>query len=77
MLEKWVLEKWNTGLLVKSLLTRKSIREYFLLRINPDKDGIFDIPLFHHSIIPCARQKIRPQKIPLFSISCTISETSS
>jgi len=36
--------KWNTGLLVKSLLTRKSIREYFFLRTNPDKDEIFDIP---------------------------------
>jgi len=42
--------KWNTGLLVKSLLTRKTIIEYFLLIINPDKDGIFDIPLFHHSM---------------------------
>jgi len=22
----------------------------------PAKDGIYDIPLFHHSIIPCVRQ---------------------
>jgi hypothetical protein len=22
----------------------------------PAKDGIYDIPLFHHSIIPCLRQ---------------------
>ncbi len=25
-------------------------------KINPAKDGIFDFPLFHHSIIPCVRQ---------------------
>ena len=30
---------------------------------NPSKDGIFDIPIFHCSIIPCAWQKLRPRKI--------------
>ena len=34
-----------------------------------------NIPIFHHSIIPCVGQKLRPQKIPLFSISCRNSET--
>jgi len=29
----------------------------------------------HHSNIPCAGQRLKPQKIPLFSVSCRISDT--
>jgi len=34
-----------------------------------------NIPLFHYSIIPSARQELKPQKILLISISCRISKT--
>jgi hypothetical protein len=29
----------------------------FLIKTNPAKDGIFDFPLFHHSIIPKEEEK--------------------
>jgi hypothetical protein len=57
-----MLEQWNTGIMGsgrlgqwfvgKTLLTRKLINERL-----PYKTII---PLFHHSIIPCARQKLKP-----------------
>jgi hypothetical protein len=55
---------------VRMLLNKK-----IPLRNNPDKCGIFDIPIFHHSIIPCVRQKHKPQKATLFSMSYRNSET--
>jgi hypothetical protein len=45
---------------------RSSEKSYFLININ--------IPIFHHSIIPCAVQKTKRQKPQLLSISCRISE---
>jgi len=57
-------EKRDDCLLAKLLLTGKLINEKLLLK-----------PIFHYSIIPSARQGLKPQKIPLFSISCRISET--
>jgi hypothetical protein len=72
-----MLEYWNTGIMGsgrlgqwfvgKTLLTRKLINERF-----PCKTII---PIFQHSIIPCARQKLKAQKIPLISMGCRISET--
>jgi len=59
--------KWNSGLLVKFLLIEKLINEKLTFRNN--------IPIFHHSNIPCARRKLKPQNITLFSISCKISDT--
>ncbi len=48
------------------------INSSLLLKINPAKDGIFDFPLFHHSIIPCMRQKhqasINPFNFPAIGI---------
>jgi len=46
--------------LTKSLLTAKLIKEYLSFNIN--------IPIFHHSIIPSARQELKPQNILLISI---------
>jgi len=75
--------KWYSGLLVKFILTGKFkmlINEKFPLKTNPAKDGIFDFPIFHDSIILPAvsagtRQKLRPWKTLLFLVSCTKSET--
>jgi len=68
-MEQWNNGLWEAGTVVfgKTILTRKLINEGF-----PYKTII---PIFQHSIIPCARQKLKPQKIPLISISCRISET--
>jgi len=70
MMEQWVLGKWGTGLLAEFLLTWKLI-------MLTDKELAFkiNIPIFHHSIIPCAGQNVRPQKLPLISASYRISET--
>jgi len=71
--------KWLNELLVKFILTGKFkvfINERLPLKTNPAKDGIFDFPIFHHSSIPCVRQKLRPRKTPVFLVSCTISEPS-
>ncbi len=64
------MEYWNNGmmgsgkmddaLLVKFLLTGEFINEKFPLKNNPAKDGIFDFPIFHPSIIPHVRQTIEP-----------------
>jgi hypothetical protein len=54
-------------MLTKLLLTVKLIKEYLSFDIN--------IPIFHHSIIPCMRQKPKPQKDPLISVSCRNSDT--
>jgi len=65
-----VERKWDSdllALLAKFLLTGKLINEKLPFKIN--------IPLFHHSIIPSARQELKPHKILLISISCRISET--
>jgi hypothetical protein len=43
-MEYWVLEKWDSGLLAKPLLTGKSTND-----ILPPKNII---PRFHHSIVP-------------------------
>jgi len=54
--------------MVKFILTQKLkmlLNKKFPLKNNPAKDGIFDIPIFHHSIIPCARQKYNASKISL------------
>jgi hypothetical protein len=53
MMEYWVLGKWITGLLAKTLLTGKLINGKLPFEIS--------IPLFQHSIIPDARQKPMPQ----------------
>jgi len=48
------------GLLVKFIWTGKFkmfVNEKLPFKTNPAKDGIFDFPIFHHSIIPCATQK--------------------
>jgi hypothetical protein len=47
------LGNWDNGLLVPLLagLTREFINELFPFKNNPAKDGIFDFPIFHHSII--------------------------
>ena len=57
-LEKWVIDKThldndldNEG--------RILINNAIPLKTNPAKDGIFDFPLFHPSIIPCVMQKHR------------------
>jgi hypothetical protein len=42
---------WNIGLLAMFILTREVINEIFPFKNNPAKDGIFDFPIFHHSII--------------------------
>jgi len=43
---------------------------------NPTATGKFSTQLAPgQAIIPCARQKLRPYKIPLIPISCRISET--
>jgi len=58
-----MLEQWNNGLgetgtviIGKTLWTTKLINEKLPCKIIPGNDGIFDIPTFHYSIIPCARQ---------------------
>ena len=61
----------GSGLFVKFFLTWKII----IILIDEKVPHNINIPLFQHSIIPCARQKLKPQKTPLFSISCRISET--
>jgi len=71
------MEYWNTGIMGsgrlgqwfvgKTLFPRKFINERF-----PYKTII---PIFHHSIIPSARQELKPHKSPLFSISCRNTET--
>jgi hypothetical protein len=51
-MEAWVLEKWDYVVMAKNIPTyelKVSIREKISSKIN--------IPLFHHSIIPCVRQK--------------------
>jgi len=51
MMEEWVLEKWGYVVKAKNIPTYKlkvSIREKIPSKTN--------IPLFHHSIIPCVRQ---------------------
>jgi len=67
---KWVIGKIHIDREVQYIN-----KEKLPLKTNPAKDGIFDFPLFHHSIIPCARQKLRPWKTPLFLVSCTNSKT--
>ncbi len=59
----------GSGLLVKFFLTWKII-----MLIDEKIPHNINIPLFQYSIIPCARQKLKPQKIPLISMSCRISE---
>ena len=52
MMEKWALEKWDYVVMAKKTSAYKlkvSIREKLPLKTN--------IPIFHHSIIPCVRQK--------------------
>jgi len=39
------------------------VNEKLPFKTDPSKDGIFDIPIFHHSIIPCASQKLRSLKL--------------
>jgi len=34
-----------------------------------------NLPVFHYSIIPFLRQAFKPQKSPIFSNNCRISET--
>jgi len=43
--------KWDSGLLPKLILTGKLINENLLFKIN--------IPIFHHSITPSARQELK------------------
>jgi len=65
ILERWNIGFWEIGILVywknSSWHGREYVKKWELsFKIN--------IPLFHHSIIPCARQKHRASKnIPNFS----------
>jgi hypothetical protein len=66
---KWVICKIHIDRKFKMLRNEK-----LPIKANPAKVAIFDFPIFHHSIIPFARQKIRPRIFLLFLISCIISE---
>ncbi len=46
--------KWFVG---KIEVDIEAINGKLPFKINPAKDGIFDFPIFHHSIIPCLRRK--------------------
>ncbi|MFQ5888240.1 MAG: hypothetical protein ACE5HY_06040, partial [Candidatus Hydrothermarchaeales archaeon] len=52
--------KWGSGLLAKFLLTWKLI-----MLIDKELPFKINIPIFHHSIIPCAGQKRQASKITL------------
>ncbi len=67
-----MMECWGNGVMVYWKIPLDMEVEMFMNGPIPIKANI---PLFHHSIIPCTRQKLMPQKTPLFSISCRISET--
>ena len=57
--------KWLNELLVKFILTGKFkvfINERLPLKTNPAKDGIFDFPIFHHSIIPSHEAEVQISK---------------
>ena len=47
------------------------INEKLALKPDPAKDGTFNFPIFHHSIIPCTSQKLRLRKTPLFLVRDT------
>jgi hypothetical protein len=64
MLESWVLEKWDSGLLSKPLLTGKSTND-----IPPQKNHHSNIPAFQHEAKTQASKKLIP------SIGCRNSET--
>jgi hypothetical protein len=59
------MDQWSIG--KKPFLTGKLINGKVSFNIN--------IPLFHHSIIPDARQEYLPQPPPVNSMSCRNSET--
>jgi hypothetical protein len=71
------LEKWFLGKCSSAFYWFQSERIL-------DKSNKWDIipptkanlPVFHYSIIPQARQERRTQKYHIFSIGCRISETS-
>jgi len=67
--------KMGLSFIAKTLLTRKSINEKIPHKIIP-ANGIFDIPTFQYSIIPCARQYPTASKLLLISISCRNSDIS-
>jgi hypothetical protein len=60
MMEQWGPGQWDNGLLGKFHLIRKVsalIKQELPFETHPNKYGIFDIPSFQYSIIPCAWQK--------------------
>jgi len=61
------MENWVVGRIPLDREVNRVNIINFLIKTN--------IPVFHHSIIPCAGQKLRRRKKPLFSISCTNSDT--
>jgi len=62
------LEYWSDGIMGSGKLG-----QWFIGR-TPKLLSKINIPIFHHSIIPIARQEIKPQKVPLISISRRISD---
>jgi len=60
-----MVEYWNDGIMAFGKMVYWVIGKIHLdigagksnvyspFKTNPAKDGIFDFPLFHHSIIPC------------------------
>ncbi len=52
--------KWNIANIPLENVVKSMHKKINPLKTNPAKDGIFDFPLFHHSIIPCVRQNHQP-----------------
>ena len=67
------MEIWSNGKTVLDIEFNNVKRKKFLLRINPAREGILNIPIFHCSIY---HAKSQSSINPLNSISCTNSETS-
>jgi hypothetical protein len=54
------MENWHDWQILLDIELRDAKKEHLLLTIYPAKEKIFNIPIFHHSIIPCAGQDFRP-----------------
>ena len=63
MLEYWndgmlgfgKMRTWDIGNISLNRKWKVFIKKQIFLITNPAKDGIFDFPIFHYSIIPCVR----------------------
>jgi len=55
------MEIWSNGKTVLDIEFNNVKRKKFLLRINPAREGILNIPIFHYSIVPYTTQNPSPR----------------